>query len=110
MTAYLGAAERLHRYLVAKHWTGSGLVGPDPGIRFNYRIGRFVKSGLRGVAWGDDLYYLQGQGYWTLANWQLFGRSGDEAYRDLAVGCSLGMLAEQRADGAWDYPNPEWRG
>ena len=110
MTAYARAAERLHQYLVTQHWTGSGLVGPDPGIRFNYRIGRFIKSQLRGVAWGDELYYLQGQGYWVLANWYLFGRTGVEAYRDFAMRCSARILAEQRDDGAWDYPNPEWRG
>ena len=110
MTAHVEAAERLHRYLVATHWTDTGLVGPDPGIRFNYRIGRFIKSQLRAVGWGDDLYYLQGQGYWTLANWHMFGRTGDEAYRTLALRCSSRMLAEQRDDGAWDYPNSEWRG
>ncbi len=42
--AQLQAAISLHRYMVGRHWTGHALVGPDPGIRFNYRIGRFVKS------------------------------------------------------------------
>lgn len=106
----LRGAISLHRYLVARHWTGDALMGPDPGIRFNYRIGRFIKSYLRQVRWGDDYYYLQGQGYWTLGNWRLFDLLGEETYRDIAVRCSASMLAAQRADGAWNYPNPEWRG
>src|SRR5206468_3643342 len=104
------AAIRLHRYTVARHWTGDDLVGPDPGIRFNYRIGRFIKSYLPHVRWNDDYYYLQGQGYWTLSNWRLFDLLGEECYRDIAVRCSASMLAVQRPDGAWNYPNPEWSG
>jgi hypothetical protein len=104
------AAIRLHRYMVARHWAGHALIGPDPGIRFNYRIGRFVKSYLQQIRWGDDYYYLQGQAYWTLANWRLFDLLGEETYRDLAVRCSASVLAAQRPDGAWNYPNHEWRG
>jgi hypothetical protein len=104
------AALSLHRYMVARHWSGHALIGPDPGIRFNYRIGRFIKSYLRQVGWGDDYYYLQGQGYWTLGNWRLFDLLGEERYREIAVSCSLSMLARQGPDGAWTYPNPEWRG
>jgi hypothetical protein len=69
-----------------------------------------VKSYLRGVPWRDGLYYLQAQAYWTLANWRLYDLAGDEDARDLATACARGMLARQRADGGWDYPNPEWRG
>jgi hypothetical protein len=104
------AAIRLHEYLVARHWTGDTLVGPDPGIRFNYRIGRFIKSYLSRVDWRDNYYYLQGQGYWTLGNWRLFDLLGEKKYHDFAVTCSASMLKAQRPDGAWDYPNPEWRG
>jgi hypothetical protein len=104
------AAISLHRYMVARHWTGRALIGPDPGIRFNYRLGRFIKSYLPQVRWGDDYYYLQGQGYWTLGNWRLFDLLDEETYREIAVRCSTSMLAAQRPDGAWDYPNPEWRG
>lgn len=107
---HFDAAIRLHEYMVARHWSGDKLVGPDPGIRFNYRIGRFIKSYLLRVGWRDHYYYLQGQGYWTLANWRLFGLLGEQKYRDLAVTCSASMLDAQRSDGAWDYPNPEWRG
>jgi glycosyltransferase involved in cell wall biosynthesis len=104
------AAISLHRYMVARHWTGHALIGPDPGIRFNYRIGRFVKSYLRQVRWNDDYYYLQGQGYWTLSNWRLFDLLREETYREIAVRCSASILTAQRPDGAWEYPNPEWRG
>jgi hypothetical protein len=107
---YFDAALNLHKYVVASHWNAQGLVGPDPGIRFNYRIGRFVKSYFPSRSWNDDLYYLQAQGYWTAANWQLFSRTGNDAYRDIALSCSKYMLAQQRDDGAWDYPNPEWKG
>lgn len=110
MDAQFQAGVDLHRYLVATHWNGQALIGPDPGIRFNYRIGRFVKSYLPGLAWNDDLYYLQGQGYWILANWTLFAKTGEERYREIAFRCSEYMLTRQRPDGAWDYPNPEWRG
>lgn len=86
------------------------MIGPDPGVRFDYRIGRFVKSYLRCVAWNDKYYYLQAQGYWVLANWALFARTGEATYRDIAVRCSRQMLSRQREDGAWEYPNPEWKG
>jgi hypothetical protein len=101
---------KLHHYLVAKHWQGQALIGPDPGIRFNYRIGRFLKSYLRSIPWGDNYYYLQAQGYWILSNWRLFTQTGNETYRDIALRCSKYMLTQQRDDGAWEYPNPEWRG
>ncbi|GEM_PF-111603 len=110
MDRHFRAAERLHRYLVARHWRVGALVGPDPGIRFNYRIGRFIKSALPGVRWDDDYYYLQAQGYWALANWWLFARTGEEVYRDIALHCSETVLARQRGDGAWEYPNREWKG
>lgn len=101
---------KLHQYLVARHWDDRALIGPDPGIRFNYRIGRFIKSYLPGVSWADDLRYMQAQGYWVLDNWCLFTRMGEEAYRDIALRCSEYILAQQRDDGAWEYPNPEWKG
>jgi hypothetical protein len=101
---------RLSRYLLESHWDGAALVGPDPGVRLNYRVGRFVKSYLSAIRWDDDLYYLQAQGYWTLATWRLFDLTQDERYRDVAVSCSERMLKEQRDDGAWAYPNREWAG
>lgn len=106
----VNSALRLHEYLVAGHWDGHRLIGPDVGIRFNSRIGRFIKSYLRRAQWNDDYCYMQAQGYWVLDNWQLFSLFGQEKYRDIAVRCSESMLAQQREDGAWNYPNPEWRG
>ena len=108
--AEFDAAIRLHEYLVARHWSGDRLVGPDPGIRFNYRIGRFIKSYVSYVDWRDTYSYLQCQGYWTLGNWRLFDLLGEKRYRDFALTCSASILDAQRSDGAWDYPNPEWRG
>jgi glycosyltransferase involved in cell wall biosynthesis len=107
-TQCLSAALRLQNFL-ARSCTDGELIGPDPGVRWNYRIGRFVKSSLP-LTWRDDLYYVQAQGYWTLANWRLFDQTGEDRYRRLAEGCSRRMLQRQRDDGGWDYPNPEWKG
>jgi hypothetical protein len=95
------AAIALYGFLVEHHWRGDGLVGPDPGVRLNYRVGRFIKSYLPG---------LQAQAYWTLANWRLAELTGTERAEDVAIACARGMLERQRFDGAWDYPNREWRG
>jgi hypothetical protein len=107
---YSEAAFKLHRFLSVNNWNGKGLVGPDVGVRFNARIGRFIKSCLPQVAWQDSYYYLQAQGYWVLANWRLFVQTGGAEYREIAVRCSEHMIERQRSDGAWDYPNPEWGG
>ena len=110
MDEYYGAAVKLYEAILSKHWDGKALTGPDPGVRFNYRIGRFIKSCLRKVMWHDNYYYLQAQGYWVLSNWVMFNRSGNARNREIAIRCSNNMLARQREDGAWDYPNPEWKG
>jgi prenyltransferase beta subunit len=104
------AARRLHQYLIKNHWRDQALIGPDPGVRFNYRLFRFIKSYLRIFPWRDDLYYLQGQGYWALANWQLYILTGEDRFRTTAIACSDTMLKHQQPDGAWAYPNPEWKG
>jgi len=104
------AALRLYRYLFAHHWNGHGLVGPDLGIRFNSRAGRFIKGYLPSVHWHDEYYYLQAQGYWILANWCLHRLTGDAEYRDISLRCSEYAVTCQRDDGSWDYPNPEWKG
>ena len=104
------AALRLHRFMMATYWNGGRIIGPDSGVRFNRRIGRFIKSYLRFLPWKDFYYYLQAQGYWVLANSLLFQQTGEESYRHIALRCSEHMMEQQRRDGAWDYPNPEWRG
>lgn len=106
----LGSAEKLYRYMVKSHWTGTALRGPDPGIRFNTRVGRFVKSYLSWMHWSDDLVYMQGQAYWIFANWQLFDITGDESAKSIAIACAENLVALQTPGGYWDYPNPEWAG
>lgn len=104
------AVNDLHQFLMEAQWNGSALLGPDPGIRINYRVGRFVKSYLRWFKWKDNLCYIQGQAYWILANWLLYDRTGDGKFRDIAVKCSDYVLERQLDTGAWEYPNPEWKG
>ena len=109
--ACLAAASSLHHHLVSTHWDGREvLVGPDPGIRFNVRAGRFLKSYASFLPWSDDLVYMQAQGYWILSNWLLYDLLADEQYRDLAMRTSESVLALQQDEGYWEYPNPEWRG
>jgi hypothetical protein len=108
--ARLFAALALHGYLSRAHWDGDALRGPDAGVRLTYRLGRFVKSYARWLPWRDALYYLQGQAYWTLGNWQLFELVGETRHRDIAVRAARRILETQRGDGAWDYPNPAWKG
>ena len=104
------AARRLQAYLVERHWRDRALAGPDPGIRINWRVGRFVKSYLSALPWSDDLVYMQGQGYWVLDNWLLADLVGDDSYREVALAGTEFALAHQQPDGYWEYPNPEWRG
>src|SRR5690348_3688768 len=104
------AARRLQACLVERHWRDGALIGPDPGIRINWRVGRFVKSYLNAIPWSDDLLYMQGQGYWVLDNWQMFDQFGDERYREIAIAGTERAMARQRPEGYWDYPNPEWHG
>jgi hypothetical protein len=106
----LDAAVKLHGYLLAKHWCNQTLRGPDPGVRLNYRVGRFVKSYIRAIQWRDDYCYIQGQAYWILSNWALYQQLGDTGYRDIALACSRSVLSWQRDDGSWLYPNREWQG
>jgi hypothetical protein len=106
----LDAAKRLHGYLLKKHFDGNALVGPDSGIRFNARFGRFIKSYLRFLPWSDNLTYMQAQGYWVLDNWLMYDLLADERYCDYALSCSTYIASAQRSSGYWDYPNPAWKG
>ncbi len=110
MTDYLHAAQTLHRYLSHRFWHDDGLVGPDVGVRFNRVMWRFPKSYLGFLDWQDDYYYLQGQGYWVLDNWQLYDLTGDDACAAMAVRCATGILNTQQPGGYWDYPHPGWKG
>jgi hypothetical protein len=110
MDTYLEAAVKAHEYLVRVHWRDRGLWGPDPGIRLNYRIGRFIKSYLPRLPWKDNIYYLQGQGYWVLSNWELYDRTGESRYHQLAVDSCASIVESQCEDGGWTYPNREWKG
>jgi hypothetical protein len=106
----MAAARRLHEYLLAAHWNNRALIGPDVGIRFNSRFGRFMKSYLSRVRWKDSYSYVQAQGYWILGNWHLYSSTGEGRFRDIALRCSEFLMSLQQKDGSWLYPNPEWRG
>jgi glycosyltransferase involved in cell wall biosynthesis len=106
----LDAALRLERHLVRSHVRAGELSGPDCGVRLNYRASRFVKSVLPRLPWNDNLYYLQGQAYWMLGCLRGFELTGDEQLRAAALTSARAAVARQRPDGAWEYPNPAWRG
>jgi hypothetical protein len=110
MDRYVEATLKAHAYLVGSHWRDGALVGPDSGIRFNYRLGRFVKGYLGHLRWRDSYAYIQAQGYWILSNWILYHATGEQRFRELALACSRYVMSAQREDGAWEYPNPEWKG
>ena len=103
------AARRIHTFLVTRQVFDGALIGPDPGVRFNYRFWRFIKSVFPRANWRDERYYLQAQGYWILANWMLSQADGD-LYEKVALAATEQVLTRQRGDGAWDQPNPEWKG
>lgn len=106
---YLRPALALYEYLVRSHWNGKSLSGPDPGIRMNTRVGRFVKSYLGFLPWSDNLVYLQTQGYWIFSNWQIFDFTGDDVAQQIALACSDNVVEMQKPEGYWEYPNPEWK-
>ncbi len=103
------AAKKIHAYMEQTFLDDGALIGPDPGVRFNYRIWRFLKGYTPWIGWNDGLYYLQAQGYWVLANW-LLAQSDDDRFAKLALAATDQIVSRQRSDGAWDYPNPEWKG
>lgn len=101
------AAQRLHAFLLRRHYTAGLLHGPDSGVRFNLRAWRFLKSSLAFLPWKDDCVFMQTQGYWVLANWTLHEATGDGAYRQLALESTQAALRLQSTDGSWAYPLPE---
>jgi hypothetical protein len=103
----LEAAERLHAYLLRRHYDRGFLRGPDAGVRFNLRAWRFLKSGLDLLPWNDDYVFIQTQGYWILSNWMLYETAGDSRFRNIALESAEATLDLQCADGSWEYSLPE---
>lgn len=110
METLLDAASKLNRHLLNEHCAGDLLVGPDPGVRINARIGRFVKSYLRRIPWRDQLVYMQAQGYWIVDQWRMADQFGDADHSHTAIACAEAVLKLQHSPGYWEYPNPEWKG
>jgi hypothetical protein len=107
--ALIDSAERLHAYLHRNHYRDGTLHGPDPGVRFNLRAWRFLRSSLDFIPWGDDYVFMQTQGYWVLTNWQLYELTKEARYRDIAIRSSEATLALETPEGYWRYPLPERR-
>ena len=103
----LAAARRLHALLAARHLHDGRLSGADQGVRWNIRLGRFVKSYFPFLRPRERFYFVQGQAYWACASWTLGDLTGDPAFRDAARAATRVVAATQRPDGAWDYPLPE---
>src|SRR5215470_17593325 len=49
----------LHAFLLRRHFREGLLVGPDYGVRFNFRAWRFLKSALNFIPWHDDCFFMQ---------------------------------------------------
>ncbi len=105
----LASARRLHGHLAATHLEENLLIGPDPGVRFNLRFWRFLKSVLPAVDWKDNYCFLQTQGYWCRANRKLFDLTGESRFRDLSLETGKAVLRMQQSEGTWAYPLPERR-
>ncbi len=108
--SYREQATLLHAWISENLLVEGLLLGPDPGIRFNARIGRFLKSYLPSLFSSEQLVYTQAQSYWTLANWDLYDFAGTEAFAKHARETSERVLDRQTDSGYWEYPNPEWKG
>ena len=107
---YFAAALKLYDHIVTEHWDGQKIVGPDPGIRWNFRLWRYIKNYYRFISWNDDVYFLQCQGYWIVDNWWLFEITKSDKYKIIAEKCSTNIIEKQHPDGYWVHPLPEWRG
>jgi hypothetical protein len=94
MSDYQDAVIKLHQFMHRNLWTGVALIGPDQGVRFNRRLGRYIKSLFSFLPWADNAYYL-----WT-----------DQVYADLAENCTRGILKAQQPAGYWEYPHSGWEG
>jgi len=105
----LSSAIRLYNYIFDSFWNGDAIVGPDPGINFELRLFRFIKSYLAFINWPDNYYFLQTQGYWIKSNWDLFEITGDVNYKKVAIACSNYVINRQRKNGSWEYPLKSWK-
>jgi len=103
----LNSAQRLHAYLLRRHYERGLLPGPDSGVRFNLRAWRFLRSALDFLPWKDDYIFTQTQGYWVLANWMLFEATGEARFREVALESTKATMALETAEGYWAYPLPE---
>jgi len=106
------SALSLHQHIINEHWNGQVVAGPDPGVRFNARIWRFLKSYTRIFPWSDNMIYAQAQKYWILNNWLMIDLNlGDQQQcREMALASSEYLFAAQQPEGYWEYPNREWQG
>lgn len=100
----LEAALRLHARIETDHLSDGRLAGDDQGVRWNIRVWRFWKSYFPALAPHPRHFFLQGQGYWALANWTLFDLTGNPRFAALAREATEAVDEAQREDGAWAYP------
>ncbi|MEM7031898.1 MAG: hypothetical protein AAF629_20255 [Chloroflexota bacterium] len=106
------AVTSLYQHILKTHWQNNAVIGPDPGIRFNARIGRFIKGYLGFMPWSDNMAYAQAQKYWVLDNWLMvdLGLIPTQEGKKVAAACSERLRNVQTPEGYWEYPNLEWRG
>ena len=110
MNDYMKAALKLYDNISENHWNGRFLLGPDPGLRYNVRVWRFLKSYLRFLPWKDTHYFLQCQGYWIWDNWKLYDLFQESKYEETARACTEFILECQKMGGYWEYPLKRWKG
>ncbi|HKQ57882.1 MAG TPA: hypothetical protein VJY35_08425 [Candidatus Eisenbacteria bacterium] len=103
------AALRLHAQLEFRHLHGGRIEGPDQGVRWNIRVWRFWKSYFPALSPRERHYFLQGQGYWALANWALFDLTREPRFHQRAWEATEVIDHTQRLTGAWIYPLRERR-
>jgi hypothetical protein len=101
---FCDATQNLHHHIHKTHWNGKSIEGPDSGVRWNFKIGRFMKSYLDFLPWKDGYVFFQAQGYWILANWLLANLFGKEDFEKLALNCSQYVTDQQTPEGFWRYP------
>lgn len=105
----LEAALRLHARIESDHLHAGRLAGDDQGVRWNIRVWRFWKSYFPRLSPRRRHFFLQGQGYWALANWTLHDLTGNPHFADLARAATEVIDEAQREDGSWAYPLRERR-